>query len=770
MTTPDTLAATGQKAQEPEKAKRPDTVDKADNANPMRKIVLMIGVAIVVFLAFTTYSVNKSILSSTQLTEVRDLYFPVLERVDANIVRIDDMQEHYLTAVMLGEKDMVDQAAQVHAKADKVFGELLTINPEREADITRLRNLAQAYKDLATSVSTDLIGKQQKDVTERTALMSKTLEELRSGIKAFRESSYSNFVQTLADTQHSVKINLNMGLALGLMNLCFMGVLVYFVRNNVKMIAVIAQQNATLEHRVAERTAQLSQKTNDINAMLQNMKLGVCTVVPGNRLHPEYSKHMHAIFGADHLAEKEVLPALFSQSRLGADALDQVSVALTAIVGEEPMMFDFNGHLLAREMQISDAGGATKILQMEWSPIISGDGVVDKVLLIVQDVTHLRELELASAHQKAELDTISQIIRISSGKFNEFISSANKYITENRKLILSAQGADVQVVAALFRNMHTIKGNARTYEFKLITDAAHAAEAEYDRFRKDASTPWDSERLLAQLAAVEEAVARYVDVNENKLGRKASASEMLTPSGAFVSSDEIERLKATAATLAAHDASPEMQRLRHGIDRLGLIPLERLVFGAVDSLSSLALELRKPTPAVQIVNGDIAFNSQFAQALRSSFMHMVRNAMDHGIEGPADRVRSNKPEQGRLLFACEQLGDEIELHISDDGRGLALHKLYEKGVAKGLIDASSRPAPQDVAELIFHAGLSTAEQVSMVSGRGVGMDAVRAFLKEQGSSVRIELINPATELGFAPFKFVISVPPSALTVAFTPVS
>jgi chemotaxis protein histidine kinase CheA len=205
-------------------------------------------------------------------------------------------------------------------------------------------------------------------------------------------------------------------------------------------------------------------------------------------------------------------------------------------------------------------------------------------------------------------------------------------------------------------------------------------------------------------------------------------------------------------------------QLHKVIHHLGLISLERLVSGAVDSLSSLAKELDKPTPAVDIVHGDIAFNSQFAEALKSSFMHIVRNSMDHGIEAPPEREAAGKPAQGRLRFACEDNNGAMELHINDDGRGLALHKLYEKGVANGVFSADSPPSAQAVADLIFHSGLSTAQTVSMVSGRGVGMDAVRAFLKEHGASVRIVLDSTPGTLSFTPFRFVISLPISTFSL------
>ena len=287
----------------------------------MRKILAIIGVAIVVFLAFTTYSVQKSIQSSAQLADIKDLYFPVLERIDANIVRLDKMAEKYLQSVMMGEKDLLDQAGEIQAQADQSFEEMANLYPAQANKIGELRSAFRRYKETATGISLDLLDRKSGDLTERTAQMAQSLADLRQSVKDFRELSYSNFVQTLNNTQTSVSVNLYMGLALGLMNLCFMGVLVYFMRNNVRMLGVIALQNATLEQRVAERTAQLTQKTNDINAMLQNMKLGVCTVVPGSRIHPEYSDYMRTIFGINEFTGKEVGEALLGNSRLGVLSL-----------------------------------------------------------------------------------------------------------------------------------------------------------------------------------------------------------------------------------------------------------------------------------------------------------------------------------------------------------------------------------------------------------------------------------------------------------------
>jgi two-component system chemotaxis sensor kinase CheA len=246
------------------------------------------------------------------------------------------------------------------------------------------------------------------------------------------------------------------------------------------------------------------------------------------------------------------------------------------------------------------------------------------------------------------------------------------------------------------------------------------------------------------------------------LGRKGRASDLFTTRGAFVGNDQLVELRAMAAAVTRAHPGTDVVQLQNAVNRLDFIALSRLLAGVVDSLPSLAGELQKPTPAVEVQTGNVSCNRQFAEALKSSFMHMLRNSLDHGIEAPADRIGANKPAQGRIRIACEQHGDRVELRISDDGRGLALHKLYDKGVATGLFGVDERPTRAVVADTIFRSGVSTSAQVSEISGRGVGMDAVRTFLEEQGATISIELPDAhGKELGFAPFEFAIALPPTA---------
>jgi chemotaxis protein histidine kinase CheA len=133
--------------------------------------------------------------------------------------------------------------------------------------------------------------------------------------------------------------------------------------------------------------------------------------------------------------------------------------------------------------------------------------------------------------------------------------------------------------------------------------------------------------------------------------------------------------------------------------------------------------------------------------------------MDHGIETPAERLSAGKDEQGTILFQAVSGESGIEILVSDDGRGLALAKIKQKAIAAGLIDTEQSVGDSDIGELIFHSGLSTSASVSDVSGRGVGMDAVRAFLEEKGGKITIFFRKGSKEgAEFRPFGLKILLP------------
>lgn len=143
---------------------------------------------------------------------------------------------------------------------------------------------------------------------------------------------------------------------------------------------------------------------------------------------------------------------------------------------------------------------------------------------------------------------------------------------------------------------------------------------------------------------------------------------------------------------------------------------------------------------LSIAGGELMLDRRILESLSAPLVHLVRNAVDHGLEMPKDRDAKGKHQEGALVIRLEQQGNWLNLEVADDGAGLDPAKLREIAVAKGLItrEEASTLSDSEANELIFRAGFSTATQVSRLSGRGVGMDVVRTAVKQLRGMIEVQ--------------------------------
>ena len=525
---------------------------------------------------------------------------------------------------------------------------------------------------------------------------------------------------------------------------------------NIHMLNVIAEQNRTLEQKVENRTAELRQKTNDINNMMQNMHQGIFTILPGRAIHPEYSAYLESIVEDKNVARADVMDLLFKNTNLGSNGLSQISAALDAILGEESMMFDFNRHCLVHEFTMTLPDSRSKILELDWDPIIGENDIIEKLMVTVRDVTELRSLQAEAEKQKTELQFIGQILSVGPDKFTYFIKDATRFLDENEQLIKATETHSSDVIATLFRNMHTIKGNARTYGFMGITDVAHEAETSYDLLRKNPDAFFDKSRLLVELARTRERVESYATINKEKLSNTSS-------DGVYVDLMLIDKLRVVLDHVNEHDVNALRRAVRTVKSISGAIGTESiaaLLDAITRSMPELAQRLGKVAPHVVIKDNGIRLAVEVAQVIKNVFTHGFRNAMDHGIETAAERAAQGKPEQGTITLDVTEENGRVVLALSDDGRGLALRKLRDKATAQGIVYPNEELSELELGDLIFQSGLSTAANVSDISGRGVGMDAMRKFVEKLGGEVEIRFTKktPLGDPDYRPFEFRIILP------------
>ena len=527
--------------------------------------------------------------------------------------------------------------------------------------------------------------------------------------------------------------------------------------------AVGTQFNLMVES-LAQRTALLREKTNDIQTMLHHMPQGILTIVPGGTIHPEYSDYLETIFETKDVRGQSAIEFIFGGGSVGGDALAQIEATTFACIGEDRMNFDFNSHLLVGEVSKTMADGRIKYLELSWSPICSDHETVEKIMVCVRDVSELRQLEAEAEQQKRELQMIGQILAINQEKFNEFVDSSRGFIAQNEALLQAADDQHPELVTQLFRNMHTIKGNARTYGLLHLTNIVHEAEQAYDNLRQNSAMSFDKARLLDQLQDVMQSIEEYASLNAVKLGRKGPGRRGSAEKYAMVERAQVDKMVSDLdQAIDLQTSRPErlpiaLKQIRLDLQRVGSESIHTILDGVFASLPSLANELGKEPPKLKIADHGIYLRNQIADVVRNVCMHLYRNSMDHGIEGIADRFLAGKHPAGTITLDLALVDEDLVMRLSDDGRGLALGHIRRKALERGLLAEGAEVSDERVAQTIFAAGFSTADAVTEVSGRGVGMDAVQDFVKREGGQIRIAFTDERRGADFRSFETVISLP------------
>lgn len=245
---------------------------------------------------------------------------------------------------------------------------------------------------------------------------------------------------------------------------------------------------------------------------------------------------------------------------------------------------------------------------------------------------------------------------------------------------------------------------------------------------------------------------RRLDALVNLVGELVLARNRLKTLRPELRNENLDRAVTALDTVTA--------RLQGAVMSARMQPVSRVFTRFPKLARDVARQLDKQVELV-VEGGDTELDRNLVEALADPLVHLVRNAIDHGIEMPAARRAVGKPEQGRVRLAAQQEGDHVAIEVSDDGGGIDAEAIRRSAIRKGLIDSETagRLSEDECLSLLFLPGFSTRTEVSDLSGRGVGMDVVQSKIRELSGQVQIQ-----SELGRGS-RFVIRVP---LTLAILP--
>jgi two-component system chemotaxis sensor kinase CheA len=354
----------------------------------------------------------------------------------------------------------------------------------------------------------------------------------------------------------------------------------------------------------------------------------------------------------------------------------------------------------------------------------------------------------------------------------------------------------------VFRCVHTIKGNCGFFGFSKLEALAHAGEDLLSRLR-DGQAPLDSEMIAALLALVDSSRAILSAIEKGRSEGESDPSELVGRLARLVRKPAAAREGASAsgrsfdASLAAAaessetsirvdvglldslmDLVGELVLARNHFLRLTTAEKDRSLAAASQRLSLITSELQEEVMRTRLqrignvwnklprlvrdlafacgkevrleVEGeDIELDRSIIEAIRAPLTHLIRNAVDHGIEAPDRRAALEKPREGTVRLRAFHENGQVNIEVSDDGAGMDPARILDKARRAGFIDAerASQMEDRDVLDVIFLPGFSTAERVTSISGRGVGMDVVKSCIERIGGSVDLDTkVNRGTAI------------------------
>ncbi|BBQ11766.1 MULTISPECIES: chemotaxis protein CheA [Stenotrophomonas] len=245
---------------------------------------------------------------------------------------------------------------------------------------------------------------------------------------------------------------------------------------------------------------------------------------------------------------------------------------------------------------------------------------------------------------------------------------------------------------------------------------------------------------------------KRLDAIVNLIGELVLSRNRLKTLRARLRDEELDRAVSTLDIATA--------RLQSAVMRTRMQPVGKVFSRFPKVARDVARSLKKEVD-LELVGAETELDRNLVEALADPLVHLVRNAIDHGVEMPDLREAQGKPRMGHVRLSAQQEGDYVSIEVQDDGAGIDPEKLRAKAREKGLIDpeAAARLSSEECLHLVFLPGFSTKQQVTDISGRGVGMDVVQSRIRELSGQIQIQ-----SELGRGS-RFLIRVP---LTLAILP--
>lgn len=461
---------------------------------------------------------------------------------------------------------------------------------------------------------------------------------------------------------------------------------------------------ASMGQAIATRETQISTRNRDLRRVLDNVTEGLLTVRKDGTMSDERSRIVDEWFGVPADPHRffeyfeEFTPDTARWLRIGWTALQDDFVPVEVVLDQMPRRFEHHA----------------RFFELDYLPIWEDgalDEALDEVLVVVRDVTARVERERAGQAQREATSVFRRILDDRAG-FKEFFRDAARLVEAVGSSV--ADGGDASRVA---RDVHTLKGNTAIYGVESVAQLCHQIES---RLLEEGGGLTPAEH--AQLRACWSSVRTLFD----ELDRSSDHDRI-----DLSAEEHAQHLRELEGRASHHELSASV---RNWIHELASRRLHRIA----EQTQSVARRLGKGDVVVDVCATPPNLRLPPAKwaAFWSVFTHVIRNTLDHGVETAKERMACGKAPGGKVQLMLCASSAGVDLRVIDDGRGIAWEKIRASAMRLGL----PHETRADLEEALYADKVSSQTQTTDISGRGIGMGAVREMVRASGGSITIESV------------------------------
>jgi|GEM_PF-808364 len=459
----------------------------------------------------------------------------------------------------------------------------------------------------------------------------------------------------------------------------------------------LEQLNRNLERKVQERTAELACKNRDMRLVLDNVDQGFITLSRDGTMATERSAVVDRWFGTLDTS----VPFWEYIGRLARGFDLEFRLAWDQLI-EDVLPMEVSLDQLPRQFGVQQ-----RTYNLRYIPFVR-DGQLDGMLVIIADISDRLAKEREDAEQSELMQGFKRLMLDRSG-FTAFLKDSSEAVHAICGRTLDGDRS------LLKRTLHTLKGNAAFMGLVVVARICHALEEQL----AEAGALMDEtlEELGARWSAITEHIQSFVGTAKQRIIEVPETEYAALLSRLYESGGQTEVLSELL--------SWQLEPVSRPFERLG------------EQAKALAKRFGKGDLRVEVQSDGIRLDPDTWHPFFSELAHLVRNAIDHGIERPEERRALAKPESGTLTFKARATPNTLTFEFGDDGRGIDWPAISEKAVALGLPHGTS----EELLQALLHEGLSTREQVTETSGRGIGMVALKRRIDAMGGQLRVHTVK-----------------------------